>query len=162
MATQKTKGGATVRSMPKRGPLPGRDALGHWLPGYSGCPPEKRKLVPGHPWRWQPGVSGNPAGTSKLRAEFEQEFYRCLIGHGDPAEAAALLWKAARAGEAWGVQMLLDRLAPKESKFKLEVSRDEGFDYTKLTDEQLRQLESILEAVQPLAIEGGEGAPQPT
>jgi len=161
MATQKTKGGATVRS--KGSPPPGRNALGQWIKGYSGCPPEKRRLVPGHPWRFQPGVSGNPAGTSKLRAEFEQEFYRCLIGHGDPAEAAALLWKAARAGEAWGVQMLLDRLAPKDTKLRLEVHKDDdAIDYSKLTDEQLRQLESILEAVQPLAIEGGEGAPQPT
>lgn len=149
---------------PKCVQLPGRNNLGQWLPGHSGCPPEKRRFVPGHPWRFQPGQSGNPAGTSKLRAQFEQSFYAALIGQGDPEEAAALLWKAARAGEAWGVQLLLERIAPKDSKIRLEVSRgdDEGFDYSKLSDEQLKQLESILEQAQPLAIENGASAAEPT
>jgi hypothetical protein len=60
------------------------------------------------------------------------------------------------------VLALLQRLAPQDTKVKLEVHKDDAIiDYRKLSDEQLRQLESILEAVQPLAIEGGEVSSQP-
>jgi hypothetical protein len=145
-------------------PLPGRNKQGQWVKGVCGCPPEKRKIVPGHPWRFQPGQSGNPLGTSKGRAAFEQAFYGSLIGQGSPEEAARLLWACARQKEPWAVQLLLQKLAPQESKLKLEVSRgEEAIDYSRLTDEQLRQLEAIVEraAVQPLALEGGESAAQP-
>src|SRR4051794_15172679 len=105
-----------------RKPLPGRNALGQWTKGVCGCPPEKRKIVSGHQWRFPPGVSGNPVGTSKLRAQFEQAFYAALMGQGNPDEAARLLWTCARAKEPWAVQLLLQRLAPEASKVKLEVS----------------------------------------
>jgi hypothetical protein len=143
--------------------LPQRNERGQFVKGVCGCP--EKKLKPGHPYRFPPGVSGNPAGTSKRRADFERAFYDALMGQGTPEEASKLLWDAARAKEPWGVQMLLDRIAPKDSKLKLEVSRgqDDGFDYGKLSDEQIRQLEAILEhaGVQPREIEGGEGPEEP-
>src|ERR1017187_6717635 len=137
---------------------PQRDALGHWIKGVSGCPPEKRRLVPGHQWRFQPGQSGNPAGTSKRRAEFERAFYEALMGQGTPDEAAKLLWSAARSKEPWAVQLLLQRLAPQESKFKLEVSRGQDeVDFSRLTDAELEAVERILERARPIeTIEGGE------
>lgn len=112
----------------------------------------------GHKYRWQPGVSGNPVGTSKRRAEFEQAFTEALLTTGSPTEAAELLWKAARAGEAWAIQNLCQRFAPMEQSLRLvhEVE-DGGFDYSRLSDEQIQQLEAILESVQPVAIESGEG-----
>jgi hypothetical protein len=113
----------------------------------------------GHPFRWQPGQSGNPGGKPKARRDFEESFYAALMGQGTPEEAAKLLWESARAKEAWAVQLLLQRLAPMESKFKLEVSRgdDEGFDPTRLSDEQLEQLTRLMELAsgQAPAIESG-------
>jgi hypothetical protein len=139
-----------------------RDAKGRYLPGESGCPPERQVFVQGNPWAWKKGQSGNQGGLSRLRAEFEAAFHAALLGEGQPDEAARMLWKAARAGESWAVLALLQRIAPQDTKVKLEVHKDDAIiDYRKLSDEQLRQLESILEAVQPLTIEGGEGASQP-
>ena len=115
-----------------RKPQPGRNALGQWQKGVCGCP--EKKLTPANPHCFQPGVSGNPAGIPRRRREFEEAFYGALLGQGNPDEAAELLWKAARLGEPWGVQMLLDRIAPKDSKILLEVTKGEDvekFDPTK-------------------------------
>ena len=136
---------------------PKRNALGQWQKGTSGCPPALQRK-PGNPWRFQPGASGNPAGTSKRRAEFERAFYEALMGQGTPDEAAKLLWSAARSKEPWAVQLLLQRLAPQESKFKLEVSRGQDeVDFSRLTDAELEAVERILERARPIeTIEGGE------
>ncbi|MGD0869472.1 MAG: hypothetical protein ABSB88_07980 [Bryobacteraceae bacterium] len=157
----------TAVATPKRNQkgqyLPGRNARGQWLKGVSGCPPEKRRLVPGHPWRFPPGQSGNPAGTSKRRVEFERLFYEALMGIGNPDEAARLLWESARAKEPWAVQMLLDRIAPKDTKLRLEVSRGQDeVDFSRLTDAELEVMERILERARPVeTIEGGASAAQP-
>ena len=142
---------------------PQRDVLGRWVKGVNGCPPEKRRLVPGHPWRFQPGQSGNPAGIPQRRRAFEQAFYDALMGQGSPDEAAKLLWECSRKREPWAVQLLLQRLAPQESKFKLEVSRGQDeIDFSRLTDAELEAVERILERARPIAaIEGGEIAAQP-
>jgi hypothetical protein len=54
----------------------------------------------------------------------------------------------------------LQRFAPQTQSLRLvhEVN-DDGIDYSKLTEEQLDQLDAILEqaGIQPLAVEGGEG-----
>jgi hypothetical protein len=140
--------------------LPQRDKQGRFLPGVCGCP--EKKLKPGHPHRYQPGQSGNPAGVSQRRAQFEREFYGALVGQGTPDEAARLLWECARSKEPWAVQLLLQRIAPQESKFKLEVSRGQDeFDFGKLSDAELEALERIMERARPVAaIEGGESAAQ--
>jgi hypothetical protein len=93
--------------------------------------------------------------------QFEKAFYEALIGEGTAQEAAKLLWDCARNKEPWAIQTLLQRLAPQESKLRLEVSRaeDDGPDYSKLTDAQIEQLETILETVQPLQVESGESTP---
>jgi hypothetical protein len=99
-----------------------------------------------------------------LRATFEAAFHAALLGEGDHDEAARMLWKAARAGESLAILALLQRLAPETKRLKLthEVN-DDGFDYSKLSEEQLRQLEAILDraGVQPLGIESGESAAPP-
>jgi hypothetical protein len=112
----------------------------------------------GNEHRWQAGTSGNPAGMPRTRVEFEQAFNAALLTEGSPEEAAELLWKAARAGEAWAIQNLCQRFAPQTQSLRLvhEKGSDDGIDYTKLSDEQIRQLESILEGVQPIAVESGE------
>jgi hypothetical protein len=117
----------------------------------------------GNEHRWQAGTSGNPAGMPRTRVEFEQAFNAALITKGSPAEAAELLWNAARAGEAWAIQNLCQRFAPQTQSLHLvhEKGNDDGIDYSKLSDEQIRQLESILESIQPIAIEGGESPAEP-
>lgn len=110
--------------------------------------------------KWKPGQSANPAGKSKQRLEFEQRFNEALLSYGSPEEAVELLWKVARKEEAWGIQELCRRFAPEAHSLHLihEVNNDE-IDYSKLTDEQLRQLEAILEAAkaQPVRLTDGKG-----
>ena len=38
--------------------------------------------------KWRPGQSGNPAGKSKRRAQFDEEFNEALIAEGSAEEAA--------------------------------------------------------------------------
>jgi len=141
-------------------PAPNRNAKGQWLPGVSGC--TEKKLKPGHPHRFQPGQSGNPAGVPQRRAEFERSFYEALMGHGSADEAARLLWECARTKEPWAVQLLLQRVAPQESKFKLEVTRGQDeIDFARLSDDEIEIMERILERARPAAaLESGEVTPQ--
>ena len=131
-------------------------------PGKPGNP--ETSFKPGNPQRWVPGVSGNPTGKSKGRSRFEEAFNEALITEGSPEEAAKLLWEAARAREPWAIQSLCQRFAPQTQSLRLvhEVN-DDGIDYSKLTEEQLNQLDAIFEraASQPTALEGGE-SPAPT
>jgi hypothetical protein len=113
--------------------------------------------------KWKPGQSGNPAGKSKQRTQFEEAFNEALITHGSAEEAAQLLWQAARSKEAWAIQELCRRFAPQTQSLHLihEVDNDK-FDYSKLTDDQIQQLDAILEqaGAQPLPLADGEGAPK--
>lgn len=128
-------------------------------PGASGCP--EKQFKPGNPHRWLPGVSGNPAGIPQTRVNFERAFNAALLSQGSPEEAAQLLWEAARNGEAWAIQNLCQRFAPQTHSLRLvhEVNND-GIDYSKLTDEQLQQIDTILEqaGVQPVSPEDRESA----
>ena len=124
-------------------------------PGVSGNPEA----------RWKPGHSGNPVGKSKRRTQFEEAFNEALITEGSPEEAAKLLWEAARSREPWAVQEVCRRFAPETQSMRLvhEVD-DDRLDYSKLTDEQINQLDAILDqaSVHPPTPEGGEGtAPVP-
>lgn len=107
-------------------------------------------------------MSGNVSGKSKYRAQFEELFNEALISIGSPREAAQLLWEAARAKEPWAIQSVCQRFAPQTQTLKLshEVNHD-GLNYSKLTDEQLEQLDSLLElaGLKPPSPEGGEGPP---
>jgi len=110
--------------------------------------------------KWKPGRSGNPAGKSKRRAQFEEAFNEALITEGSPEEAVKFLWEAARKGEPWAIQELCRRFAPQtESLRMIQEVNDETIDYSKLTDEQIQQLEAILDqsCVRPTAVEGREG-----
>jgi len=107
-----------------------------WKPGQSANPATK----------WAPGQSGNPLGFSRLRHAFNEAFAHALVTEGSPEEAAKLLWKAARAGEAWAVQNLCQRFAPMEAQLRITHERgNDGFDYRQLSDEQLQQIRGILE-----------------
>src|SRR5215831_1959873 len=113
--------------------------------------------------KWKPGQSGNPAGKSKLRALFEDAFNEALITQGSPAEAAQLLWEAARSKEPWAIQELCRRFAPQtQSLHLIHEVEDDKLDYSKLTDEQTKQLDAMFEqaTAQPLSGEEGEGAPK--
>src|SRR2546422_16239 len=123
-------------------------------PGQSGN--SEAMFKPGNPHRWVAGVSGNPAGKSRRRARFEEAFNEALITEGSPEEAAKLLWEAARAKEPWAIQSLCQRFAPQTQSLRLiHEGNDDGIDYSKLTDEQIDQLEAIMEqaGIQPLAVE---------
>jgi hypothetical protein len=113
--------------------------------------------------KWRPGQSGNPAGKSKLRLRFEESFNEALITQGGPEEAAQLLWASARAKEPWAIQELCRRFAPESPSLRLvhEVDSD-AVDYSKFTNEQIRQLEVILGPadVQPAPVAGGESSPR--
>ena len=114
--------------------------------------------------KWKPGQSGNPAGKSKQRALFEDAFNEALVTQGSPEEAAQLLWQAARGKEPWAIQELCRRFAPQTQSLQLiHEEHNDKFDYRKLTDEQLQQLDAILEqaSAQPVSLECGESAPQP-
>jgi hypothetical protein len=50
--------------------------------------------------KWKPGQSGNPAGISKLRANFERTFTEPLVSGAE--EAAQLLWKGRSKGRSVG------------------------------------------------------------
>jgi hypothetical protein len=109
--------------------------------------------------KWKSGQSGNPAGISKLRVDFEQAFTEALITAGNAEEAAQLLWAAARSKEPWAIQELCRRFAPETRSLRLvhEVNND-AIDYSKFTDKQIEQLDAILEQAspQPPTPEGGE------
>jgi hypothetical protein len=114
--------------------------------------------------KWKPGQSGNPAGKSKCRMQFEESFNEALISQGGPEEAAKLLWEAARSKEPWAIQELCRRFAPQtQSLHLIHEVEDDQLDYTKLTDDQLRQLDAILKLAndQPAGSGQGEGAPKP-
>src|SRR4029077_7608327 len=113
--------------------------------GQSGNPQSTFKA--GNKYRWQPGQSGNPAGLARSRLRFEECFYASLIEQGAAEEAASLLWDCARKREPWAVQALLQRLAPETKQIKLThgVDDEPTVDYTRLSDEELVQLESLLE-----------------
>ncbi len=114
----------------------------------------------GNKHRWTAGVSGNPAGKSRYRVQFDEAFNQALITQGSPEEAAQLLWEAARAKEPWAIQNLCQRFAPQTQNLRLthEVNHDE-FDYSRLSDQQLAQLEALLDQahVQPDIPDSGEG-----
>ena len=110
--------------------------------------------------KWKQGQSGNPAGKSKLRLQFEEVFNEALITEGGPVEAAKLLWEAARGKEPWAIQELCRRFAPQtESLHLVHEVNNEAIDHSKLTAEQIEQLDAIMEqaGVQPHALEGREG-----
>src|SRR5215472_13542949 len=88
--------------------------------------------------KWKTGQSGNPAGKSKRRMQFEEEFNDALLSGGGPEEAARLLWEAARGKEPWAIQELCRRFAPQtQSLHLIHEVENEPFDYTKLTNNQL-------------------------
>ena len=128
-------------------PKPSRDTAGRFLPGHP----------IGVNTRWR-NSSGNPAGNPAARRAFEQAFYAALMGEGTPDEAAKLLWESARKHEPWAIQTLLQRLAPQVATVKIQHEVDNGgFDFSRLSDAELRQLESILERAAGTTpeIEGG-------
>ncbi len=114
--------------------------------------------------RWQKGgPSPNPGGKTKLQRQFEQALTEALVGEDPPARAkelAEIVWNGARRNEAWAVQMLFQRLAPQAIDVRMSRGRGEGdeIDYSKLSDDDIRVLEAIL---QRQAIAGGEGGAQP-
>jgi hypothetical protein len=110
--------------------------------------------------KWKAGQSGNPTGKSKRRAQFEETFNEALITEGSPEEAAKLLWEAARSKEPWAIQELCRRFAPQTQSLRfIQEAEDGGLDYSKLTDEQIQQLETIIEqaGAQSLSADDGEG-----
>ncbi len=113
--------------------------------------------------KWKPGQSGNPAGKSKRRTQFEEAFTEALITEGSPEEAARLLWEAARSKEPWAIQELCRRFAPQtQSLHLIHEVEDEKLDYSKLTDDQIQQLDAIWEQAgfQPVSLEDGAGTPK--
>jgi hypothetical protein len=118
--------------------------------------------VSGNPvTQWRPGQSGNPVGKTKRRADFEESFNEALITEGSPHEAAKLLWAAARSGEPWALQEICRRFAPETQSLRLtHEEENERFDYTKLTDQQIQQLDAILADAEPAPAGSREGAPQ--
>ena len=98
-----------------------------------------------------------------MRSQFEQEFYYALMGLGSAEEAARLLWECARAKEPWAIQLLLQRIAPQDSRMTLEVAHEETnrTDLSKLNEEQLLQLKHLLTLAgsEPLALPPGSATP---
>ena len=92
---------------------------------------------------WKPGQTGNPQG----RPRRGQSFTEALREVGTPEELAQLVWASARKGEPWAVQLLFNRLEPQPTQLQLtqETNNDDAIDYTRLTSEEISQLETLLE-----------------
>jgi hypothetical protein len=111
--------------------------------------------------RFRKGLSGNPKGRPKRGHSFTE----ALRAHGTPDELAQLAWKAAREGAPWAIQMIFNRLEPQsaESPIPQESPHDNPTDYSRLTVDEIQQLENLLERARnrTALAEGREGAPQP-
>ena len=109
--------------------------------------------------RWNKGHSGNPKGRPKR----EHTFTDALRAHGSPMELAQLVWEAARKGAPWAIQMIFNRLEPQSAQVNIsqEPSIDYPTDYSRLTNDEVQQLESLLERARSRVadIEGREGPP---
>jgi hypothetical protein len=107
--------------------------------------------------RWKKGHSGNPKGRPKHGYTFTD----ALRAHGTPEELAELAWKAAREGAPWAIQMIFNRLEPQSAQLShpQESTHANSNDYSRLTTDELRQLESLLERARNRVAqtEGGEG-----
>jgi len=116
-----------------------------YKPGQSGNSPTQFKA--GNTHRWPPGQSGNPAGIAQSRLQFEESFYAALLGRGTAEEVASLLWESARKREPWAIQAVLQRLAPESKQINVTHGVQNGttIDPTKLTDEQLDEVQRIIE-----------------
>ncbi|MGA3077787.1 MAG: hypothetical protein ABSG56_29420 [Bryobacteraceae bacterium] len=132
-------------------------------PGQSGNPESRFK--PGNQHRWQPQQSGNPAGIARSRLQFEESFYAALLDRGSAEEVASLLWESARKREPWAIQAVLQRLAPESKQIKVThgLQNETNIDYTRLSGEELDQIQRLLERARvPTGTgEDGESAPQP-
>jgi hypothetical protein len=132
-------------------------------PGQSGNPATKFK--PGNQRRWQPGQSGNPAGIARSRLQFEESFYAALLDRGTAEEVASLLWESTRKREPWAIQAVLQRLAPESKQIKVThgLQNETNIDYSRLSTEELDQIQRLLErAIVPTGtVEDGESPPQP-
>jgi hypothetical protein len=132
--------------------------------GEHGSP--KTELKPGNPHRWQRGQSGNPAGRSKAKVQFDRMLADALMSPDPEARAqelSDLIWKAARDGEPWAVQLLFQRLAPQPLNVRMEVEKHgDEIDFSKFTDEELEQFGRILERIegQTGLLESGESTPE--
>ena len=120
-------------------------ANGKYKRGQSGN--SATRFKPGNQYRFQPGQSGNAAGIARSRLAFEEAFYAALLGHGSAEEVADPLWDAARKREPWAIQAILQRLAPEAKQINIThgVQDDAHIDYTRLSSEELDQLEGLLE-----------------
>jgi len=130
-----------------------------WKPGKSGNPGGL----------WQKGQSGNPAGMSKLRIRFQTLFADALLTDDPEAasrELAQLVWRSAKAGEAWACQLLYSRILPTDFNVKISRADDEAeqLDYSRLTETEIKTLETLLERATGATaqIESGEGAALPS
>lgn len=132
-------------------------------PGQSGNPETRFKL--GNQHRWPPRQSGNPAGIARSRWQFEESFYAALLDRGSAEEVASLLWESARKREPWAIQAVLQRLAPESKQIKVThgLQNETNIDYTRLSGEELDQIQRLLERARvPTGTgEDGESAPQP-
>ncbi len=117
--------------------MPRRKNSGSFKPG----------IAPNPATVWKPGQSGNPAGASKLRLQFNAGLTEALLARGSVDKLADILWAAANKGEAWAIQYLCNRIAPQEQSLRLihEKGNDQDVDYSKLTNDQIRQIRAILE-----------------
>jgi hypothetical protein len=82
-----------------------------------------------------------------------------LRAHGTPEELAQLAWKAAREGAPWAIQMIFNRLEPPSAQtHPQESTHANSTDYSRLTTDEIQQLESLLERARNrvVQIEGGE------
>jgi hypothetical protein len=59
---------------------------------------------------------------------------------------ASLLWEFALKGEPWAIQILLQRLAPESKHIRVTHGAENAaiIDYTKLSDDEIEQLEKLL------------------
>ena len=93
--------------------------------------------------RFPPGTSGNPAGISKLRREFESKFFEALVDPELAEEALGALRCAIKEGQSWALQTYFSRvLPPQPLDVRMEVNRRaDEIDWSRVSDDELEKLE---------------------
>lgn len=120
-----------------------------------GCPIKMARFKPGNlsgaaaaGGRWKKGESGNPAGKSTLRREFEAAFAEALQGTLPPSELAEILVAAARKGEAFALAKIADYYLPslknREAEKKAREESALTFDFELLSDDERSELDRLL------------------
>ena len=105
--------------------------------------------------RWQPGVSGNPEGTAKIK--LFRKALRDVLSYEEAKEIAKAVVKKAKAGDLFAVNLIADRLDGKP-KQEIDINDERRSDNLASRFEQiLSDAASRADASRSAGGQGGTG-----